>query len=232
MNSTKLLVVGVFLALIILGVVQLFSPRSAISPSLPVATSTPVEQTSATITPITTTATVSITKKSIADSLPIIAGDTITLWSFVSAYANNSELVAKAYAEISRLLALIGKGTFSDMSLYVAVANQYELLGEGKQEYDYLILAVKAGGATSGLPWHNLGVLMERLGALQTARVAYETATIVQPQFKQWHFAYLEFITTRLKGDVANIEKAFAATDKYFANDTDIIQLRSEWEKS
>ncbi len=227
-----ILSIGGIIILLILGATQLFSSRTTVSPSSTTATSTSLEQVSASTTPITTTAVVNIVKKPIANSLPISAGDTIVSWSFIGAYANNSELIAKANAEISRLLALVGKGTYPDMSLYVAVANQYELLGEGTKEYDYLIRAVKAGGDTSGLPWHNLGVLMERLGALQTARVAYERATIVQPQLKQWHFAYLEFITTKLKGDVANIEKAFAAANVYFSKNADIIQLRADWEKS
>jgi len=115
--------------------------------------------------------------------LPSIAeGDNIASWNFEGAYADHPELVAKAEAEIRRLSDLIGEGTYPDVTLYVSIANQYELLGNGKQEYDYLGRAIMADPA-SGLPWHNLGVLMERLGALETARVAYERAVLLQPIF-------------------------------------------------
>ena len=46
----------------------------------------------------------------------------------------------------------------------------------------------------TGLAWHNLGVLLSRLGALQTARIAYEKATLVEPQISSYHYAYIEFL--------------------------------------
>ena len=162
----------------------------------------------------------------------IAAGDTITLWTFKGAYTDNPELIAKAETEIKRLLDLVGKGTYPDISLFVSVANQYELLGDGEQEYTYLSRAIKVGGSATGLPWHNLGVLMERLGALQTARVAYGKAVLVQPKLKFYHYAYLEFLTTRMKDDVATIEKEYTAAIENLGQDTDILQLYSEWKQA
>lgn len=232
MNKTKLLIVGGVLIVFALGVTQFLSPRQAVSPTLPSATSTP-EQNINTATPlIIATTTVNIIKHPTINPLPIVEGDIVASWDFVGAYANNPELIAKADAEIKRITDLLGKGTYTDMSIYVGIANQYELIGDGKKQYDFLIQAVKDGGTTSGLPWHNLGVLMERLGALETARIAYEKSTLVQPQFKFYHYAYLDFITKKMKDDVVDIEKAFTAANKYFVSDADIIQLRAEWEKS
>lgn len=162
-------------------------------------------------------------------SFAMAEGDSITSWDFKGAYTDNPELAAKAQNEISRLSGLLAATTSSAMILSVGIANQYELLGNGARQYEYLVRAIQTGTA-DGLPWHNLGVLLERLGAMETARIAYREATFLQPSFKQWHYAYLEFLTTRMKNDAADIEKAFAAAEKNLGPDSDILQLRSEWE--
>lgn len=159
--------------------------------------------------------------------------DTIVSWNFVGAYADNPELVAKAEVEIKQLSVLLDTATSSATILSVGIANQYELLGDGKKQYEYLGRAIKADvNATSGLPWHNLGVLMERLGALETARAAYEKSTLVQPKIKFYHYAYLEFLTTRMKDDAVDIEKEFAAAIQNLGQDTDILSLYSAWKRS
>ncbi len=232
MSKKWLIIIAVVAVLFAMGIAQFLSPRRAVSPTLPSATSTPEQGASAETPLIISTTTVNIIKRPAINPLPIAKGDTVSSWDFVGAYTNNPELMAKANAEIKRITDLLWKGTYTDMSIYVGIANQYELIGDGKNQYDFLIQAVREGGTASGLPWHNLGVLMERLGALETARVAYEKSTLVQPQFKFYHYAYLDFITKKMKDDVVDIEKAFTAANKYFATDADIIQLRAEWEKS
>jgi hypothetical protein len=162
--------------------------------------------------------------------LTLEAGDTVSVWDFASPIANNPELVAKAKAEIQRLRGLIGSGTYPDVDIYVGIAGQYDLLGDGKQEYDYLGRATLSAGDTSGLPWHNLGVLMERLGALETARAAYEKSTLLQP-LKFYYYSYLEFLTTRMKDDAAVIEKAFVTAKANIGTDADLMQLYSAWKR-
>lgn len=229
--------------LVVAGIAQFISPRRATAPEPTISEpSSAIEQRSeksstttseSNISPVSTT--VSVSQSRPTTRLPAIAkGDTVVSWNFVGAYAGNPELRARASVEIKRLTDLVGKGTYPDESIFVAIANQYELLGEGKQQYEYLsrAIAVGVGDETTGLPWHNLGVLMERLGALETARVDYQEATLVQPQSKQWHFAYLEFLTTRMKDDITDIEKAFAAAFANLGQDTDILDLQSEWKKS
>lgn len=231
MNKIKLLIIGGVLIVFALGAAQFLSPRQAVSPTLPVATSTPSEQVSTTTAPITTTATVSITKKPVADSLPIVAGDSIASWDFRGAYTDNPELVAKAQTEIKRLSDLLNTATSSAMILSVGIANQYELLGDGKKQYEYLERAIRAN-PKNGLPWHNLGVLMERLGAYATARAAYEESTLVQPELKFYHYAYIEFLTARMKDDAVNIEKAFEFAENSVGQTPYLLELRMQWQKS
>ena len=231
MSKNVILIISVASILFVAGIVQFLFPQIALSPTQttyqppleevkPVA---PQEEKTTSVTPVA---------KPTQTSFAIVQGDAITSWDFKGAYMGNLELMAKAQNEIERLSGQLVTATSSAMILSVSIANQYELIGDGKKAYEYLKRAIMADvNVTSGLPWHNLGVLMERLGAFKTARVAYEKSTLIQPELKQWHYAYLEFLTTRMKGDTAGIAKAFAEALKYVPNDTDILQLRSEWQR-
>lgn len=226
-----LFIVGAVLIIFVAGAVQFFSARPEVSPTMLTATSTAEQITSATTTSIDTTASVNTTKKNLdTNPLPLANGYSIASWEFKGAYTGNSELVAKAQSEIKRFSELLATATSSAMILSVGIANQYELLGDGKNQYDYLERAIQAS-PDNGLPWHNLGVLMERLGALRTAKIAYEKSTLVQPEWKLYHYAYIEFLTTRTEDDVASIEKAFAFAEKNIGKTQYLIDLRAEWQK-
>lgn len=163
--------------------------------------------------------------------LTLASGDQIVSWDFKGAYSDTSELISKAHQEITRLSDLIGKGVSPDMNLYVSIANQYDLLGDGKQEFTFLNKAVQAGGETAGLPWYNLGVLMEKLGALRTAQIAYEKASLVQPFLKQYQYAYLSFLVRNVPNEKTAIEKAFTIALKNLGQDSEVLILRSDWEQ-
>lgn len=228
MNRTHIYVaVGVFVALISIGVWQ-FSPRTAVSPSIVDQPQLPPAKTESATSSKTNTTPPKTVSSPVSHPLPLAGGDTVASWDFKGAYTGNLELVAKAQSEISRLAELLVTATSSKMILSVGIANQYELLGAGAQQYDYLERAVRAD-ATNGLPWHNLGVLMERLGALGTARIAYEQSTLVQPELKFYQYAYIDFLITRMKGDTARIEQAFTAAEKSIGQTPYLLELRAEW---
>ncbi len=222
--------------LLIIGSVWILSARSVVQPS-PVVHDLPLssaESASATSSSLSNTkaAPISLSKhRPVQHPLPITEGDSIVSWNFKGAYTDAPELVTKAQNEIQRLSGLLSTATSSTMILSVGIANQYELLGKGKEQYDYLGRAVRAG-MENGLPWHNLGVLMERLGAFKTARTAYEKSTILQPQFSLYHFAYLEFLIRNMKSNTTIIEKAFAVAEKDLGQVPYLLTLRTEWENS
>lgn len=224
------IIIGVASILSIAGAAQFLSTRPAATPSSP-ATTEPEAEKGATVSPDPQVKSAEEQALSIPQMLSLAKGDAIPSWDFKGAYAGNAELAAKAGAEIDRLSGLIGKGQYPDVTLYVGIANQYDLLGDGKREYDSLASAIKAS-ETLGLPWHNLGVLMARLGALRTARAAYENATLLQPELKFYHYAYLDFLTERMGDDAISIEKAFAAAAQNVGQDAYLSQLRSRWEQS
>ena len=221
-RNQSFLLIGV-LILGIVGLVGLFFPRPAASPTLPLeevsATSTPAAVEEITQAPTQPAAAVQ-------HPLPLAAGDTITSWDFKGAYTGNPELVTKAESEIARVKGLLATATSSKMILLVAIANEYELLGKGKEQYDYLGRAVRADSG-NGLPWHNLGVLMERLHAYETARIAYKKAATLQPQFDLYHFAYIEFLIQNMKTRTDVIEDAFTAAEKSIGKVQYLADLRA-----
>ncbi len=235
MNKTWLIGIAIVAVVFGMGTMQFLSSRgapSATPPSVPAALESPPAGTSSAPPKEVPTVTEGSPARTVPELPSIATGDRISSWTFNGVYADNTDLKAKAETEIVRLKDLVGKGTYSDTALYVGIANQYELLGNGSLEYDYLGRAIEVASSTSGLPWHNLGVLMERLGALETARTAYEKATLIQPEMKVYHLAYLEFLTARMKNDTAGIEKAFAAALAIFNQDTELLRLRFEWQQS
>ena len=105
---------------------------------------------------------------------------------------------------------LLNSGTFTNYELYVSIANQYELLGDGKQEYTYLNYALAIDSTKTGLAWHNMGKLLERLGVYKSARVAYDR--MIQAQSTtQYIRARLEFLQAHMPEDTDAINEAQAA---------------------
>ena len=227
MSKNQLFLIWGVVIMIIVGSTVLFFPRPVTSPSLP--------EEGSTLTPVTATSSTVSANRPVATTplhpLPLAKGDTITSWDFKGAYTGNSELEAKAQGEIERLSGDLSTATSSSMILLVGIANQYELLGNGKEQYAFLERAVRAD-EKNGLPWHNLGVLMERLGAYETARIAYEKSAVLQPQFSLYHFAYLEFLIQNMKTRTDIIEKAFTAAEKSIGKVQYLLDLRASWEQS
>ena len=140
--------------------------------------------------------------------------DIIASWEFTGLYKNNAELVSRAQKEISRLETLLGNEDdgFSEYELYVSIANQYNLLGDGEKEYRYLKYALAIDSQQTGLAWNNLGALLEKLGAYRSARAAFEKGIIAQP-LPQYRQVYLEFLMKNYPGDPAIVaEKAALGT--------------------
>lgn len=122
-------------------------------------------------------------------------GDAVASWSFQGAYTDKPELIQKALDKIEQSKGLLGSegDDVTDYELYVSIANQYELMGDGANELLYLRKALAVDAEATGLAWHNMGVLLERLKAYTTARFAFEQAVKAQP-IPQYQNALAEFL--------------------------------------
>jgi tetratricopeptide (TPR) repeat protein len=158
----------------------------------------------------------------------LVGGDVISSWDFKGVYSGNAELGKKAQADIVRLNGMFGTEGNPDYILYVSIAGQYDLLGDGAKEYKYLLRALAEDSKTTGLAWYNLGVLLTRFGALESARVAYEHAMQAQPD-AQYVTAYLEFMTRHFAGNTEDIEKAFGDVKTQFGEQATLSEIRARW---
>ncbi len=171
--------------------------------------------------------------------LPLAEGDAITSWDWQGTYEDGGELEKRARDEIARSEGLLGgdqsgKGDDpTDYILYVSIANQYELLGDGKSAYEYLGRALKIDSEKTGLAWRNLGALMEKLGALHTARIAYARAVEAQPHIAEYHVAKLQFLMKNFSEDAPAIEAAFEeAKEGVGGGSPEILQIKAQWYES
>ena len=110
---------------------------------------------------------------------PLASQDTVSTWNFPSAYAKGSEDEKRVQTEIDKLKALLGKQE-SDYEVLVGIAAEYELLGEGQKSYLYLSKAI-SDSPNKALAYFSMGHLLERVGALYSAKTAYGLAVEKEP---------------------------------------------------
>jgi len=163
------------------------------------------------------------------EKIDFVLEDTIENWQFKGLYSGNSGLEKKAQADIERLNGLFGGEEFTDYILYVSIAGQYEFLGDGAKEYEYLLKAIDEDSTKTGLAWYNLGTLLVRLGAFNSARAAYLNAATVQPGVDQYPTRYLEFLTQKFPKDTQAIEKAFADASVASGGSSTVLQIYARW---
>ena len=137
----------------------------------------------------------------------LATGESISSWDFKGVYTGNSELEQRGKEEITRLMGLFGQEGYTDYELYVSIANQYDLLGNGRKEYDYLRMALAVDAEHTGLAWHNMGKLLERFGAYQSARIAYDAMVEAQP-ILQYQSVRVEFLKMYMPEDTEAIKRA------------------------
>ena len=164
-------------------------------------------------------------------SFPLAEGDTVASWEFQGSHKDGGELEAKVKTRIGELEDMFGNAENepTDYSLNVEISNQYQLIGDGENGHKYLERALAIDSEETGLAWHNMGVLMDRIGAYNSARIAFGNAVGAQPQVEQYHLAYLEFLKSRFAEDTAVLESAFTASEQAFDEPISIYQVKSDW---
>ena len=204
------------IVVVALGAWWINSNRGPTAPTEAVATSTESVSTttSSTPTPVQTSPSpVAVQKPAPAPAakpaFSLVPGDEPASWYFVGTYSDGGQLEARADAEVQRMKSLLNSGEFTNYELYISIANQYELLGDGKQEYTYLNYALALDSTKTGLAWHNMGKLLEKLGAYKSARVAYDRMIQAQP-ISQYVRARLEFLKAHMPEDTDAIKQAEA----------------------
>ncbi len=228
MNRNWLFAVGGVLVVFAAVAVWFFFPSRAIAPQPTVSEQSSEESNSATTSDSANIST-SSPSRSISVLPSIAKGDIITSWNYEGYLNDNGPLEAKALQEIKDLKSKLGSD--EDYSLYISIAQEYDHLGDGKFAYEYLSRAIALDtGETSGVGWHNIGVLMEKLGAYNTARIAHDQAVKIQPDIPAFQISRVEFMVYHFPKDTAGVEKAFKDAEGLLGtNDPTLLDLRKRW---
>ena len=158
--------------------------------------------------------------------------DTITTWDFQGSHNDDGPNEQRVMEEIARLNERLQDDETEppDYQLYVGIAGQYTLLGDGKKSFEYLNKAfAEDPDRTTGLAWRNMGVLMERLGALHSARIAYQQAVDAQPQMEGYHVELLNFLIAHDSEDRDAILAALDRAEKEFKTPAFAYLARAQW---
>ena len=133
-------------------------------------------------------------------------------WKIASAGASVKKDMQNKIIDLSKK---IGTDIYPNYDIYIQIARDYTLTGEGENAYDFYILAVK-DSPQKGLAFNNLGDLLARVGAYHTAHTAFAKAVIVEPSVELYWLSYLRFLTAYEKKSPATkgvFTKAMNATN-------------------
>lgn len=147
------------------------------------------------------------------------------VWDFEGPYEASDELILKARTETERLKDLVGSGEFSDYDIYVGIAEQHSLLGEGKESYEYLLKAIEES-KTRSLAFSNLGTLFGRVGALESGKRAYEMALDRDDNVTN-RINYIQHLEQYFADDLDLVESAHTFAIEKFPN-SKVLQQRYE----
>jgi len=119
----------------------------------------------------------------------------------------------------------LGSGEFPDYDIYVGIAGQHTLLGEGKNAYKYLLIAIEENEARS-LAFMNLGTLLGKVGAPESAKVAYEMG-LDRDDNVQNRINYIQHLEQYFGDDLDLVESAHTFALEKFPK-SDILKQRYE----
>ncbi len=160
---------------------------------------------------------------------PIAEGDAIMSWDFEGYLNDDGPREAEALQKIKELKNQLGKN--DDYSLYLSLAQKYDHLGDGKSSYEYLSRAIALDTLETSVAWHNMGVLMRKLGAYHTARIAHEQAVKIQPNISAFQISRVELMMYHFPKDTEGVEKAFKDAEELLGADSPmLLDLRKRWE--
>lgn len=148
------------------------------------------------------------------------------VWEFKGLYAT-PELDATVQKNIDSLKGRLNDTGADTYDLYVSLAQQYMLIGRGKEAYRYLL---RAGDEDPGnsLTFQTMGVLMESLGAQNAAEESFKYAVVVQPQIVQNHLALIGYYV-RQNTEASVIDAAFAYALEKSGRATNVLKEYAQW---
>ncbi len=236
MKINKEIVIGSLVAVALIGlIIGLLVWHSRATPpafvGLNTSTSTPTSSTAS-------TTNVVITKKSskpkkISDAnartkpFSLDTRDTIVSWELSVGNGFSKNVIQTKIISLSEK---IGKGIYPNYDIYIQIAQEYEMLGDGYNAYKFYLLATK-DKPQKALAFNNIGNLLARLGAYNSAHDAYIRATTLEPSVELYWISYLNFIALHEKTALTTAT-VFTSAMKATNSATDVRIARANWEES
>lgn len=157
---------------------------------------------------------------------PVSASDNLTSWTIPVNVDATSTAAFKA--QIATLKSYVGTTTYPTSDIYIGIANEYGLLGDGKSAYQYYLKALNAS-STEAVTYDNLGALFARLYATTTATRAYAKAIALDPSEALFQISYLNYLTQVAPQD-AMTATAFADAKTALGSTTpDFLITEATW---
>ncbi len=243
MKQNKEIVVGSVVAVVLVGVIILVvlanfaTQHKSTVPVSFTASSTALTVSTTTITKTPAPATHTTEKyrapaktaqRSYMGALTVDPRDTITSWSTPA--QTTPAIRKRLQKEILTLSKSIVSTQKKNYNTFLQMAQDYELLSDGKNAYNFYVLAAKAV-PDNGLAWSNVGNLMERIGAYHTARNAYAASVAISPKIEQYWVSYLNFLSVH-EPLAASTGQVFVAATRATNSSTNVLITMANWEAS
>ncbi len=131
---------------------------------------------------------------------------------------------------IFSLSSKIGSDKKNNYNLLIQIAQDYELLSDGKSAYSFYTLAAKEK-PSNGLAFSNIGNLMQKLGAYNTAHNAYAESVRLSSSVEVYWLAYLGFLSAheQIAPYTAGV---FVAARKATNSAPNVLMAEANWEES
>jgi len=131
---------------------------------------------------------------------------------------------------IEQYSADIGKNKtgYADYYLYVSIAQQYMLLGEGENAMKYFYLAIKDDPERS-LPYSKAAGLLARAGLLDLAEQNYEKVVEVEPQSTNNYLELLDFLIKYRSNNTSKIQSYYTKARLETVDDVKILRSYAQW---
>jgi len=151
------------------------------------------------------------------------------VWDFEGSYEASEELVLRANTERERLISLLGGGEFPDYDIEIGIAGQHSLLGEGEESYEHLLIAISLNEARS-LAFGNLGILLGKVKAPESAKVAYEKALDIDDNVQN-RIQYIQHLEQYFGNSLDLVESAHTFAIERFPRSSVLEQRYESWKK-
>lgn len=166
-------------------------------------------------------------KKTELPGLAIDSRDSITSWSTkVIATPDVKKQIQENIISLSSKI----NNSKDNYNVFIQIAQDYELLSDGKSAYSFYTLAAKEK-PTNALAFSNIGNLMQKLGAYNTAQKAYAESVRLSPSAELYWLAYLSFLSAH-EQIAPYTPSVFAAARKATNSAPNVLIAEANWEEA